>query len=134
MTITVVGTSDPPDCSNAHPDVDRLWPPNHKWRAIQIEGVVGVGGETVTIQATSIRQDEVVNGGGDGNTSPDGTLLPLRVRSERSGQGNGRVYHISFRATNPDGDSCTGVVKVCVPHDVHDTCVDGGPLYDSTVQ
>jgi len=39
------------------------------------------------------------------------------VRAERSGKGNDRVYAISFTATDPSGESCTGVVNVCVRHD-----------------
>ena len=47
--------------------------------------------------------------------------------------GNGRVYHIRFTAT--DGLlSCSGEVLVGVPHDQRGAAaVDGGALYDSTV-
>jgi hypothetical protein len=57
------------------------------------------------------------------------------LRSERSGLGDGRVYHLSFTATDPDGFSCSGVVTTCVPHDQGQgaTCVDQGPLHDSLV-
>jgi hypothetical protein len=51
---------------------------------------------------------------------------------ERS-NGNGRVYHIAFTAT--DGLlTCTGEVTVGVPHDQgqHNTAIDDGPVYDST--
>ena len=77
-----------------------------------------------------------MNGQGDGDTSPDGILSPLQVRSERSGTGNGRVYHIYFTATNTQGSSCTGGVTVCVPHDQgqQSICIDEGALYNSLQQ
>jgi hypothetical protein len=57
------------------------------------------------------------------------------VRAERSGNGNGRVYHISFRADNGQGGFCTGVVKVSVPHSLKKrvTAIDDGQVYDSTI-
>ena len=88
-------------------------------------------------------QDELVNakGQGAGNTSPDGTgvgTATASVRAERNGNrktpGNGRVYHIAFTADDGNGGTCSGTVTVCVPHDQSDpTCVDEGPLHDSTV-
>jgi len=101
-------------------------------QSIQIQGVTDADGDPVIITPTSIKADEAVNGCGDGDTSPDGLLSPLQVRAERSGTGNGRVYHIAFQATDSAGAKCTGTVLVCVPHDANGTCIDGGALYDST--
>ncbi len=99
----------------------------------------GDGCSAVTIVATSVRQDEPTTGQGQGagNTSPDASLSPLAVVSERNGNprtpADGRFYHISFTATDPSGLSCSGIVNVCVPHDQGKgaTCVDGGPLFSS---
>jgi hypothetical protein len=101
---------------------------------LQIQGLSDVDGNAVTVQATAVRQDEPLNAAADGNTSTDATLVPLQVRSESSGQGDGRVYHITFRGMDGQGGTCTGVVRVCVPHDQSPpvTCGDGGPLFDST--
>ncbi|HPD56735.1 MAG TPA: hypothetical protein PKW17_05825, partial [Smithellaceae bacterium] len=103
------------------------------YRKITVGGVVDPDGDKVTTTVNSIKQDEAVNGLGDGDTSPDATINPLQVRAERSGTGNGRVYHIGFTAQDDKGGSCEGVVKVCVPHDQgqQKTCVDDGPLYDA---
>ncbi|HPD57439.1 MAG TPA: hypothetical protein P5294_10180, partial [Smithellaceae bacterium] len=103
------------------------------YRKITVGGVVDPDGDKVTITVHSIKQDEPINGLGDGDTSPDATLNPLQVRAERSGTGNGRVYHIGFTAQDDKGGSCEGVVKVCVPHDQgqQKSCVDDGPLYDA---
>ena len=132
--ITVRPVNDAPVCSASRAVPDRLlWPPNHRFEPIAIQGVTDVEGNPLTIRATAIRQDETVLGAGSGDKSPDGILAPLQLRVERSGQGNGRVYHVTFEATDGQGGACTATVAVCVPHDQSGTtCVDGGPRYDST--
>lgn len=122
----------PPDCSQASATPASLWPPNHKFVPISITGVTDPDGDQVSISTTNIRQDEPVNGLGDGDMSPDGMLQPLQVCSERSGLGNGRVYHIGFTASDNKGGECIGKVTVCVPHDQGEQCIDDGLLYDST--
>ena len=124
----------PPDCSTARVNVKSLWPPNHQWAGVGPLGTTDPDGDPVTITVTGVRQDEPVSGPGCGHTAPDARLLGFKaaVRSERQGGGDGRVYHIGFRASDPAGASCTGVVTTCVPHDRRgQPCIDGGPLYDS---
>jgi len=127
----------PPDCSGAVASVSKIWPPNHKWVDIEILGVVDPDGDPVTITITGITQDEPVSSQGSGNTVPDGDGIDTsvaRVRAERSGLGNGRVYEIFFDADDGKGGVCSGSVNVCVPHDAGNghECADDGQLYDST--
>lgn len=129
----------PPVCTGAAPSTASLWPANHKLVAVQIEGVTDPDGDSVTIEVTSIYQDEPVNaiGNGDGNTSPDAAGVETstaEVRAERAGRGNGRVYHIGFTAMDADGLSCSGEVQVSVPRDQRrgGAAVDDGALYEST--
>ena len=51
----------------------------------------------------------------------------LRLRAERAGKLDGRVYEVRFRATDPAGTACSGTVKVCMPHEesATPTCVEG---------
>ena len=74
-------------------------------------------------------QDESVGPGGDAalGTSPSHVLL----KANRSGNGDGRVYSVAFTAS--DGQStCTGTVKVSVPHSRGRAAVDSAPpSYDS---
>lgn len=123
-----------PACDSAYADPGVLWTPNHKFWPVSILGVTDANGDPITITVTGISQDEPVQGGrGAGNTAPDARLLPLAVRAERQGGGDGRMYHIAFTAT--DGlETCSGEVRLCVPHDQRPAggCVDGGSLFDST--
>jgi hypothetical protein len=126
----------PPDTTGAQPTVARLWPPNHKLRAVGVLGVTDPDGDPVTWTVTGITQDEPVLGHGTGHTAPDGAGVGsdgALLRAERRGGGNGRVYRVSFLATDARGASAAGSVAVCVPRNPHAACVDDGQLYDSTV-
>lgn len=136
--IEACGTAnEEPDCSTAVPGESTLWPPNHKMKSISISGVVDPDGDNVTITVDSIFQDEPTSGLGDGDQTPDGAGVgtdTAQVRAERSGIGDGRVYHISFTADDGNGGTCTGEVLVSVPHDQNGAAaVDQGALFDSTV-
>jgi cysteine-rich repeat protein len=128
----------PPDCSAAQASVDELWPPNHKLVSVAIVGVTDPDGDPLLVRATAIAQDEPIDATGDGATCPDGVGLGLdtvSLRSERSGRGDGRVYHVAFEAVDRCNAACTGEVSVVVRHDrsPHKSPGDGGPLYDSTL-
>jgi len=123
----------PPTCSTAVASPSLLWSPDHTMTPIAITGVTASQGEAVTITIVAVHQDEPVQSSGSGNFAPDAMLAPLTVRAERDGGADGRVYHIDFMATDSAGVSCEGAVTVCVPHDQGQaTCVDEGPVYDST--
>jgi len=138
--LTVVSNR-PPDCSSAYASVGTLWPPNHKFVPISVLGVTDPDGDAFVITIHSIFQDEPVDGVTDYEfTSPDGTgvgTTTASVRAERLGSpeapGDGRFYHIGFTASDSYGGTCTGSVKVTVPHDETHRPVDGGALYDSTL-
>jgi streptogramin lyase len=128
-----------PVCDFAYPSIDTIWPPNHKFVSVDVLGVTDPDGDAFTITVHSIFQDEPVDTFGDGTFVPDGQGIgtaTAEVRAERSGNpnvpGNGRVYHIGFTAEDTYGGSCSGVLNVGVPHDVKDTPIDEGPIYDST--
>jgi uncharacterized repeat protein (TIGR01451 family) len=128
-------TNRPPQCGNAQPTVARLWPPDHRLVAVGITGITDPDGETPTVRVLAVRQDEPVDGSGDGDTSPD-ALLPggaqALLRAERRGNGDGRVYSLKVEAADRAGARCSTVVRVCVPHDAADAgCGDQGPRYDS---
>ncbi len=127
-----------PVCSVAAPSVSRLWPPNHQVVPVSVLGITDPDGDPVSISVVSIRQDEAANVPGSGNTCPDATGIgtaTAQVLAERTGKGDGRVYHIRFKASDPKGGVCTGEIAVCVPQAMGATnrfCTDQGALFDST--
>ncbi|MDB6088873.1 MAG: Thermolysin metallopeptidase [Gammaproteobacteria bacterium] len=127
-----------PDCSGAAASLGVIWPPNHTMVTESIVGVTDAFGLPTTITVTGIQQDEPVEARGSGNTGPDGSGVgtsTASVRAERAGPGTGRIYFISFTATNTQGAQCSGMVEAFVPHDQGQgfTPVDTGQRYDSTV-
>ena len=132
----------PPDVTNAHASPDCLWPPNHKFVGVTIEGVTDPDGDNMTITIVSITSDEPtapIDSDCDDKHAPDvygvGTEI-ASLRAERLGRGNGRVYEITFMARDGKGGETLGTVKVCVPHDrTHHCrccCIDDGQRYDAT--
>lgn len=134
VVVHVQNANDPPNAAAARPTVDVLWPPDHKMVSIGIVGVTDPN-SNATIVITAVWQDEPTDGLGDGDTpidaiiNQDGTVL---LRAERSGTGDGRVYHIHFTASDLEGSS-SGVVTVSVPRSKKSTAIDGGQLHDSTI-
>ena len=120
-----------PACGAVAPSRTSLWPPNHKLRAITASGATDPDGDPVALTITGVAQDEPVDGPGDGATSPDVVLGPAagqaRLRAERAGGGDGRVYTISYVAKDPSGASCSGTVTVSVPHDRGGQALDSSP-------
>ncbi len=117
---------------------------NHGWADISIAGVSDPEGDAVSIAVTGITQDEPVGsgfmGGPHGTAGSGGPHCPdalivggqARVRWERAGSGNGRMYRVDFIATDGCGGTSPGQVNVCVPHDAASlTCVDDGQRYNS---
>jgi hypothetical protein len=147
VMITVAGTNHLPDCSGADSSIgDWIWPPNNTTLVpVNVVGVTDPDGDPITITITAIWQDEPV---GNDSNSPDGFGIgtdTAQVRAERDGSGDGRVYHIYFMADDGQGGNCSvsrlsAVVKNGVMVGVSDNqaggieAIDGGPLYDSTVQ
>lgn len=120
-----------PSCVNVKASPNSIWPPNHKFKTVTLSGATDPDGDATTLTITGVTQDESLNGTGDGDTSPDAATVAgrtdqVQVRAERSGNGDGRVYRISF--TVSDGKlSCSGTAYVGVPHDQ-----SGDPAVDTT--
>ena len=138
---TDVCLNQPPDCDDAYADPGCLWSPNNKLVAVEILGVTDPDGDPVYITITGITSDEPTasdEGAGGAKHAPDAAGVGediAQVRSERSGLGNGRVYEISFTASDGMGGECEGSVTVCVPHDQGGEdceCIDDGQIYDAT--
>ena len=74
------------------------------------------------ITELSIVSNEPINGLGDGDTEPiDYEVIDnhtVRLRAERSGTGDGRIYTITIKATDDCGNSSTTTTEVYVAHNI----------------
>ncbi|MEZ4237724.1 MAG: HYR domain-containing protein [Myxococcota bacterium] len=122
QSVLVVDTT-PPDLSlSVSPS--SLWPPNHKLRTITATvSATDVCDAAPTIQLLSITSNEADNGTGDGDTANDiqnaatGTDdRTFDLRAERAGTGTGRVYTITYRATDASGNTTDRQATVTVAH------------------
>jgi len=113
----VVGLCTPPTLSvNLSPDT--LWPANHKY--VTVEATFDSSSDTASVSLVSVISSELDDGLGDGDTSNDIVIVDndtLKLRAERSGAGTGRVYTITYQATNVCGNSTLATATVTVPHD-----------------
>jgi hypothetical protein len=125
----------PPDVSDAYPSIASLWPPNHVFVDVRIEGVTDPDGDEVTVTILHITSDEPT-ASVPGDPAPDASGIgggTASLRAERLGTGNGRVYAITFMATDAAGGASTGTVTVEVPHDEDsDPSIDDGQDHDAT--
>jgi predicted extracellular nuclease len=98
---------------------DTLWPPNHKY--VTVVPTIAVSDNfdpNPTVTLVSVVSNEPDDGLGDGDTpndiviNPDGTV---DLRAERSGTGDGRVYTLTYMATDACGNSTEATATVTVP-------------------
>jgi len=126
----------PPVCAAAEPSIALLWPANMKFVAVDINGVADPDGDEIEIAVDSVHQDEPVARPRSKRRTPDARIdgSTVKLRAERLGKRNGRVYHVAFTATDTGNASCAGTVIVGVPKNRHTEPVDGGAIFDSTTR
>ncbi|MCK4527565.1 choice-of-anchor L domain-containing protein [candidate division WOR-3 bacterium] len=144
-TVTVEDTTPPVITASGEQIV--LWPPNHKYRTVEISDCVisvtdicdaDVDIEDVVITSVSSDEPEDAQGRGDGTTVDDIVIVDsqtVELRAERQGGGNGRVYTINFGVTDASGNTETGSCTVWVLHDQEpgSTAIDDGASAGYTV-
>jgi len=130
VVVTVADTTPPDLMVSVSPAV--LWPPNHKLVEITPELTVSdscdsaslvellnitmnEGSESLTFDPSF--DDTVADGHtvDDIQVDEDGRVF---LRAERTGTGEGRVYTLTYRATDVFGNSTTATATVTVPHNL----------------
>lgn len=97
-----------------------LYPPNHQMVEIKVNINVSDNIDpNPTVSLLSITSNEGQNVKGDGNTSTDIKITPdgrVFLRAERSGTGTGRVYTLTYKASDAAGNVTQATAEVKVPH------------------
>jgi hypothetical protein len=146
VAISVKGDVTPPAVTVG--EMIQLWPPNHEYRTFHLSDcVTSVTDETSgqididavgTILSISSDEPEDTIGKGDGNTLDDIVILgnsTFKVRAEREGSGNGRVYTVTFKVADAAGNETVVSFYLGVPHDQspHTVIVNNGPAAGYTI-
>ena len=113
-------------CDEIAPTIDALsvtpsvlWPPNHKY--VNVEASISVSDNfdtNPTVTLLSVTSSEPDNGKGDGNTINDIVIVDdfnFKLRAERSGNGHGRTYTITYQVADACGNTTVDSVTVFVP-------------------
>jgi hypothetical protein len=124
MTTMVVDTTAPEISVSIAPEM--LWPPNHQVVDITVAVTASDACSVPLVALNSATSNEADDapGIGDGSTTGDiqeadtGTPdFEFKLRSERAGSGNGRIYTASYVATDGSNNIGTESGYVAVPHD-----------------
>lgn len=116
-----------------------MWSPDHTYTTFNVSDLVtsvsdncdtNIGISSVVI--VKVTSDEPDDANADGSTINDIAIAndckSVQLRAERKGDGNGRVYIVTLRVTDSDGNVSTATAKVTVPH-----AQNGNPAVDSGV-
>jgi hypothetical protein len=116
---TLCDTTPPTLTVSAAPGV--LWPPNHK--RVPVDALIAVTDDTdphpaVGLVSVTSNEPDDSRGHGDGHTTGDIQLVDgnsFLLRAERSATGPGRVYTITYRATDACDNTTHAAATVLVP-------------------
>jgi len=124
VSVEVIDTTAP--SLSPIPSVTILWPPNHELQPVTIQAnAYDNGGGAVTL-GVIVESSELPDTDGDGSTIPDfyvdsvddvTGIIELRLRSERSGKGDGRSYTITISAADESANQSVATVEIRAPHD-----------------
>ena len=124
-----------PDVSGAYPSQQYLWNQNHQLENVTILGVVDPDGDNIAIRILNVTSDEpTLDNYYCQSYAPDAFGVgtdTVQLRAERLPCGNGRVYNVTFVASDGRGGETIGSVKVYVPINCGG-CVDDGQYYVAT--
>lgn len=125
VVVNIVDTTLPDISVIVSPDT--LWSPNHKMvditATVTVSDICDAEPTVVLTSVTSNEPDNAIDIG-DGNTIDDiqgaeiGTEdYEFQLRAERAGEGDGRVYTITYMVTDASGNSASASATVVVPYD-----------------
>jgi hypothetical protein len=125
-TVTVQDTIPPVVTVAAIPNL--LWPPDHKMVSVNTTVVATDSCDPApSVILASVTSNEPDDSPGEGNAQVAGDIqgasigtpdFQVLLRAERNGSGPGRVYTITYQATDASGNSGSASAQVIVPHDM----------------
>lgn len=109
---------------SAQASPDQLWPPNHKYVTVEAATLVSDDRDpspTVELVSLTSNEPDDAPGDADGNTRNDIVIVDddtFQLRAERSEDGTGRIYTITYQATDACGNVTLATATIEVPVDL----------------
>ena len=101
---------------------DRLWPVNHKYVEVMATVIAADNFDPYpTVTLVSVTSSEPDDGLGDGDTPNDIVIVDdftIKLRAERAGGDEDRIYTITYQVTDSCGNLTLATATVIVPHDM----------------
>ncbi|HJS55278.1 MAG TPA: CHRD domain-containing protein [Chitinophagaceae bacterium] len=117
FTVTV-NDVEPPVIDDLTVSPPVLWPPNHNMKHVDVDYTSTDNCPGPIACHITVTSDEPENGTGDGDQAPDWEIIDdhnIKLRAERAGNGDGRVYTVTISCTDQYGNSASGNKTVLVP-------------------
>jgi DNA/RNA endonuclease G (NUC1) len=120
MSVNIIDTTLPTITSNGQ--TISLWPVNKQYTAVSVANLVAGASDACDTSVTlnSVRITKVTSDEGSassGDVVIAGDCKSVRLRADRDGNGDGRVYTITFSVRDAAGNTSTLTRQVVVPHD-----------------
>jgi uncharacterized repeat protein (TIGR01451 family) len=121
---TATTVSNPPPIITLNPPIS-LWSPNHKYHTVTVAQMVQSVSDNCPVSIddvviATVMSDEPDDSLGDGETSGDIVIgadcRSVKLRAERDGTGDGRVYTVTLRLRDSGGAVTRTDFEVRVPH------------------
>lgn len=137
VSVQIVDTTAPTITSNGQ--VFSIWPPNKKYHTFNVSDLIasasdscnsGVNLNSVVIQKVTSDEGSI----SDNDIIIGANCKSVQLRADRNGNGNGRVYTITFKVSDAAGNATTLTRQVIVPHDQGNGngAIDSGVAYTVT--
>ncbi|SOD93050.1 T9SS type A sorting domain-containing protein [Spirosoma fluviale] len=114
FTVTVVDRQ-APTITGLSVSPNNLWPANHKMVDVTLTYNVLDNCKATAVVSVSSNEPQT---GADDDTPEDWQIVDanhLKIRAERAGNGNGRIYTITLTATDASGNKTVQTTQVTVP-------------------
>lgn len=122
VTVTIEVEDTQPPVITASTALSSLWPPNGKLVDVGLSyGATDSSGPVTTSFVVTSDEDDITPGGGEKHPDAVGSL---RLRADRTGTGEGRVYLIRITATDALSNTSHACLTVVVPRDQSARSID----------
>lgn len=133
VVVTIIDTTAPVITPNGNSIA--IWPVNKKYTTVNVSDFVASASDSCNASVT-LASVVIAKVTSDEGVAADADILiaagckSVQLRGDRNGNGDGRVYTITFRVTDSSGNTTTLARQVTIPHSQNgNAAIDSGVAY-----